>query len=88
MYKSFILHCSDLELKAATLHFTESIKSILRISEVLGSSENKILYCSFQVKAKVSFPQIVAGTIVWIEKVQVIPELKGVCIINGYGYFE
>jgi hypothetical protein len=44
MYKSFILHCSDLELKAATLHFTESIKSIksiLRISEVLGSSRKK-----------------------------------------------
>lgn len=44
------------------------------------------LYCPFKVMAKVSFPQIEAGTISWVEKVQVTDELQDVYIINGQGY--
>lgn len=44
------------------------------------------LYCPFEVKAKVSFPEIEQGTIVRVKRVQVSRELKDVFIINNKAY--
>ena len=46
-----------------------------------------MIYYPLDAKSKVSFPQIEAGPIERIEKVQVTRELKNVYIIKGYGCF-
>lgn len=44
------------------------------------------LYCPFEVKASVAFPEIEQGTIVKVERVQVTKERNDVYIIDGKGY--
>jgi hypothetical protein len=45
------------------------------------------LFCPFKVKSKVSFPDLPEGAVVWVERVQITPELKDVYIISGKAYF-
>ena len=44
------------------------------------------LYCPFQVRAKVAFPQIDEGSLVWVLRVIVSPDLKDVYIIGDHAY--
>lgn len=71
-----------------TEFLNEFYKHISTNSILVVTREGKLirLYCPFKVKAKVSFPQIEAGKISWVEKVLVSEELKDVYIINGQGY--
>jgi hypothetical protein len=59
---------------------TDSILVVTKNGELIR------LYCPFEVVAKVNFEVIAAGGIVWVEKVQITPELKDVYIIDSKAY--
>lgn len=73
-----------------TEYLNEFYKHISTNSILVVTKEGKLirLYCPFKVKAKISFPKIESGSIVWVEMVQVTPDLKDVYMIDGHAYYS
>jgi len=71
-----------------TEYLNEFYKHISTDSILVVTSQGSIirLYCPFQVKAKVSFPQIEEGSLVWVSRVQVSIQFKDVYIIGEQAY--
>ena len=71
-----------------TAYLNEFYKFISTNSILMVNSDGRLirLYCPFPVRAKVAFPQIQEGSLVWVVRVQVTEDLKDVFVIGDHAY--